>query len=370
MRKYTSIEKGLAFTMAGIQFTISRNRLEKSFHDGIELVGENGIKCSENTDMHYMILPLLDSGVADCPWGRMCFDMNLPEDAMFYLYLCAMNEPCGGELMMDPEKGFEEKIRFLAANKCLRFINKKDVLLYEVEGRYLWIAIEIIGQGVDISKMVVQAPGDNFINLFPEVYREKNSFMHRYLSSFSSIYNDFQENIDHMEDLLEPDKMPVQLLEMYLKWFGVDVSGGYISESVMRMLLKNIAWLMANKGTRQCIDRICEFFIGESPIILERSMMSRYLKHTETNLYDNLYGESPYDVTLLIESSVDLVTRRQLLHLLEQFKPVRCRIAVVFLENAGVLDSYNYLDRNACVYTNSIADLDKEQIMDGTVVIQ
>lgn len=356
--------------MAGIQFTIGRNRLDKSFYYGIEPDGENGIKCSENTGMHYMILPLLDSGVADCSWGRISFDMELPEDTVFYLYLCAMNEPLGREIMMDSEKGFREKIRFLAANRCLRFINKKDALLYEIEGRYLWIAIEIIGEGVKVSNMVVQAPGDNFMRLFPEVYREKNSFMHRYLSIFSSIYNDFQNNIDHMEDLLEPDRMPVQLLEMYLKWFGVDVAGGYVSEAVMRALLKDVAWLMANKGTRQCIDRLCELFIGEKPIILERSMMSRYLRYSETEVYNNLYGDNPYDVTLLIESKVELTTRRQLLHLLEQFKPVRCRIAVVFLENAGVLDSYNYLDRNACVFTSSVADLDEEQLMDGTVVIQ
>ena len=85
--------------------------------------------------------------------------------------------------------------------------------------------------------------------------------------------------------------MPVQLLEMYLKWFGVDVAGGYVSEAVMRSLLKDVAWLMANKGTRQCIDRLCELFIGEKPIILERSMMSRYLRYSETEVYNNLYGD-------------------------------------------------------------------------------
>ena len=33
--------------MAGIQFTIGRNRLDKSFYYGIEPDGENGINCSE-----------------------------------------------------------------------------------------------------------------------------------------------------------------------------------------------------------------------------------------------------------------------------------------------------------------------------------
>lgn len=356
--------------MADIQFTISRNRLNKALMQGIEIEGSDGVRCNANEGVHYMILPLLDSGVEDCPWGRIFFHMEMPKDAVCYLYVCAMNEPLGRELLMDPAKGFQEKIKYLAANRCLRFINKKDALLYEIEGRYLWVALEIIGEDVSLSHMVIKAPGDNFMRLFPEVYREKNSFLHRYLSIFSSIYQDFGRDIDHMEDLLEPDKMPVQLLELYLKWFGIDVSGGYISEAVMRQLLKDAAWLMANKGTRRCIDRICELFINEKPIILERNMMNRYLTQAQTDIYNSLYGDGPYDVTLLIQSRVELAVRRQLLHLLEQFKPIRCRLAVVFLENTGVLDSYNYLDGNAYVYSSSMADLDDEQLMDGTVIIQ
>lgn len=356
--------------MAGIQFTIGKNRLEKTFFYGMEAEGEHTVRCSQEEGMHYLILPLLDSGVADCPWGRISFDMQLAEDAVCYLYLCALNEPQGKDFMLDKNTGFQEKIKFLAANRCLRFINKKDALLYEISGRYLWVAMEIIGEGAVISNMVIKAPGDNFMGLFPEVYREKNSFLHRYLSIFSSIYQDFQNDIDHMENLVEPDRMPPQLLEMYLKWFGVDVAGGYISEAVMRTLLKEVAWLMANKGTKQCIDRICELFIGEKPVIMERNMMNRYLRQSETEIYNDLYGDGPYDVTMLIKSRVELTTRRQLLHLLEQFKPIRCRLAVVFLENTGVLDDYNYLDNNAYVYTGNVADLDDEKLMDGTVIIQ
>ena len=356
--------------MTGIQFTIGQNRLEKSFFHRMEMGGERKIICSEDDGTHYMILPLLDSGMIDCPWGRMSFDLERPDTSVFYLYVCATNEPVGKEIMMDEEKSLEEKIKFLASRKCLRFVNKQDVLLYEIEGRYLWVMLGAIGENVKISNMVVRAPGDNFMQTLPEVYREKNSFLHRYLSIFSSLYNDFQQTIDRREELLDPDKAPVPLLEMYLKWFGLDVRGGFIDEPIIRTLLKEVAWLMAHKGTKQCIERLCQIFIGEKPIILERSMMSSYLRKAEMEIYNALYGENPYDVTLLIETQVDLVKRRQLLHLIEQFKPVRCSIAVVFLENAGILDSYNYLDKNAYVFSSTVTDLDEEHLMDGTVVLQ
>lgn len=356
--------------MAGIQFTIGKNRLDRAFFFGIERDKETGVKCDSENGEHHMILPLLDSGVEDCQWGRASFQIDMPDDAVCYLYLCAMNEPLGKDFMLDESMSFREKIKFLASNRCLRFINKSDVLLYEIEGRYLWIAVEIVGEGVALSDMVISAPGDNFMGLFPEVYREKNGFLHRYLSIFSSLYQDFQDDIDHMENLVNPEKMSPQLLEIYLKWFGIDVTGGYISEEIMRALLKEVAWLMANKGTRRCIERICELFIDEKPIVLERNVMNKYIRKSQAEVYNNLYGDGPYDVTLLINSKVEITMRRQLLHLLEQFKPIRCRLAVVFLENSGVLDGYNYLDSNACVYTSSIADLDEQQLMDGTVVIQ
>lgn len=356
--------------MAGIRFTINHSRLEKAVYNGMKYSDGKVINCAGEAGRHYMILPLLDSGVNDCQWGRTSFKAECSKNTVFYLYLCASNEPVGTDIMYDSNIRFDRKIEFLAANRCLRFVNKPDVLMYEIEGRYLWVLVEVIGDDFALSDIVVQAPGDNFMNLFPEVYREKNSFFHRYLSIFSSMYNDFQYDIDRVDELLEPDKMPVQLVEMYLKMFGVDVNGGYINEDVMRMLLKDIAWLMSNKGTRRCIERLCELFIGETPIILERNVMNRYLRQSQADVYNNLYGSNPYDVTLLIKSNVELEKRRQLLHLLEQFKPVRCRLSVVFLENAGVLDGYSYLDHNAYVYSSSDAQLDDEQLMDGTVVIQ
>lgn len=356
--------------MSNIRFTIGKNRLEKTFYYGMKQTSEHVVKCNEDTGMHYMVLPMLDSGIVDCPWGRMFFEAEFPEDVVCYLYVCAMNEPIGEDIMMGTEKTLKEKVQFLVSNKCLRFINKKDVLLYEITGRYLWIAMEIIGEGGAISNIVIDTPGDTFMQVLPEVYREKNSFLHRYLSIFSSMYQDFQYKIEHQDELLDPDKMPLTLVEQYLKWFGMDIGGGNIQEEHMRMLLKEASWLMTHKGTKRCIERICEMFIQEKPTIIERNMMGRYIRQEEKELYNDLYGDSPYDVTLLVKSRVEMMKRRQLLCLLEQFKPVRCRISVVFLENAGILDGYQYMDNNAYVFTSAVADLDDEHLMDGMVVIQ
>ena len=72
--------------------------------------------------------------------------------------------------------------------------------------------VEVMGEGVSIGNIRVEAPGDNFMQTFPEVYREKNSFFHRYLSVYSSIYNDFQEKLDACTNEQERQKLIMDTL--------------------------------------------------------------------------------------------------------------------------------------------------------------
>lgn len=356
--------------MAGIQYTIRRNRLQKALLQGMEPGEGDGLRsCNENEEC-YFVLPVIDSGVPDCPWGRLRYELTLPENCVCYLYAAASDQKQGQEVMLDADTGLLEKKRLLQRLGGLRFINKQDVLLYEITGRYLWIMVEVIGKDVTVSNIRLEAPGDNFMQTFPEIYREKNSFLHRYLSIYSSVYNDFQEKLDEREELLPVDTAPLGMLEMYARWLGIDVNGGYLGEETLRALLKEAPELLRRKGTQYCVERICDILLGEIPVVAERSQMQRYIRRLEKERYDALYGESPYDVTLLLKHYVEERKKEQLLHLLSQFKPLRTRLHIVFLEPTGVLDEHNYLDQNAIIFTQDEGLLDAAQMADGTVILQ
>lgn len=207
------------------------------------------------------------------------------------------------------------------------------------------------------------------MELFPEIYREKNSFFHRYLSIYSSIYNDFQEDLDHRADMLDVSRAPKPLLELFLKWLGIDVDGGFLDETFLRMLLQEAPELIRFKGTAKCIRRICRLFLGEEPVIVEKNRMQRYVRSARQEVYASLYGDSPYDVTLLLAGVVDTHKKEQLLHLLEQFKPVRSKLRILFLENRGVLDTHAYLDRNAVVFSGEEGKMDYSTMMDGVIAL-
>lgn len=357
--------------MAGIKYSIKRNRLSMALLQGMSLSTDDCLYCDGENGDRYVVLPLLDSGVQDCPWGRLHFQLNLGENCVCYLYVAASNEKKGQELMMDGDSSsLMSKKRFLQSLGGVQFINKPDVLLYEISGRYLWIMMEIIGENVSLKDIQVEAPGDNFMQTFPEVYREKNSFFHRYLSIYSSIYNDFQEKLDSRGELLPVEQAPMPLLELYAKWLGIDVNGGYLGEDTLRKLMKEAPELLRRKGTRYCVERICNILLGEIPIIAERSQMQRYVRRNQKEQYDTLYGDSPYDVSLFLKQPVEEKKKQQLLHLLGQFKPLRSRLHIVFLEPAGVLDEHIYLDENAVTFAQENGELDIAQIADGTIILQ
>lgn len=356
--------------MIGYTFSIKKAQLQKAFYKGMELGEDDAVVCGEGAGPFFWLSDALDSGREDCPWGRLHFKMTIPANCVCYLYAAACNEADRREVLTDPETAVSEKKRCLSDMRCLRFINRQDVLLYELEGRYLWIAVEVFGGGAVFSDFVVHVPGDSFMEVFPEIYREKNSFFHRYLSIFSSIYHDFQEVLDHRADLLDVDQTSKDLLEIFLKWIGIDVDGGVLQEELLRTLLREAPWLIRYKGSANCLKRICKLFVGEEPTILERSLMQRYVRSTQQELYDSLYGESPYDVTLLFTAAVEEHKKEQLLRLLEQFKPIRCRLHLLFLENRGVLDTHTYLDRNAVIFSGEEGRLDGSTLADGAFVLR
>lgn len=356
--------------MEGLRFSVRKNRLERALYKGMQLMENAEIACNGTDGEQYVVLPAFDSGVSDWQWGRLRFRLELPSGGVCYLYAVVANDREAEDILFHQGLGLAEKKRDLSRRGCLRFVNQSDVLLYETEGRYLWIAMEVIGAGVRISDIVVWSPGDTFMAAFPEVYQERNSFLHRFLSIFSSLYNDLQEQISHMDALLAIDKAPKELLELYLNWLGIDAGGGFLHEDMLRSFLRESGTLLSYKGTANCLRRLCEIFIGETPLIVERGLMQPYVRGSDAGIYDRLYGSSPYDVTLLLEQALDAQKKEQLLHLLRQFQPVGSRLHLVALEKGGVLDGYSYLDRNAVILTQEEGRLDGSVLHDGAILMK
>lgn len=351
------------------KYTVRKSRLKNASLDGFLLDDNDKLMMTENLGRHYLFLPVFDSGIKEGKWGRFFFDMKLPEDSSIKIYLFASDEEkfirkeveTGiDEFLRDGEVSSDIKIAFFEAAEALTYIDASDVLMYELTGRYLYAAIYIEGEGEGyLSNLKIYNPGDTFMNVFPEIYREWGGFFHRYLSVFSSVFNDFQDKIDNFGENLNPDKASVELLEVYAGWLGIDVSGNFLDEDTLRKLVKAAPELNRCKGTKKCLEKICEIMLSEKAIIVEKKAAKD----------EDCYGKNVFDVTILVRTYVDEKRKAQVSFVLKQFVPIRANLRIIYFAERSELDQYSYLDMNAKIFSSGEAALDDNMMLDGNLVL-
>lgn len=366
--------------MLAINYSINKNQLRQSCMKGMQLEEDGTLRIIPEEGKHLLYLPPIDSTQEEGGWGRLRFSLSIEENTVCYVYAMALDQNdiyqdgksfSVGAYLCDPENSDVGKKQLFESMHALRFVGQNDVLLYSLKGRYLYLMLHIVGEGeCRIKDIMVDRVGDNFMNTFPEVYREQNSFFHRFLSIFSSIYNDFQQDIDKLPQLLDLDTCPRELLPIYGKWLGIDISGDFLEEAQERTLVKEAYSLNRMKGTKAAIERVCEILLGEKVHVLEQNVMKEYITREEAKDFMNLYGRSPYDVTILVNRPISETLRFQLMFFLNQFRPVRSHIRIVAMENKGKLDSHSYLDINAKIFKQDEGSLDEGKALDSYLILQ
>lgn len=353
--------------MDEVLYSIKENRFKQAYIEGFEIEG-NSIKTIEAIHQCLYLKPL-NGGNDEATWGRLFFKESHSDATNYLVYIAASDE------LITPDEDT------IAANRRMimdtlggkRYVNQSDILLYEFTGRYLYIGLEAISQDVPnltISGMAVDKIGDNFMNTFPQIYHERNSYFHRLMSVYSTIYNNMEAEIANLPKLLDLDNCPAELLPIYGKWLGIDVGDGFLEETVLRSLVKEAYQLNRMKGTSWCLERISEILLGNKGLVVERNRLEEFLSDTQMSDYKSLYGDNIYDVSLLVRGTIKPALRSQLQYILDQFLPIRCRLHIIELDQMGSLGSHVYLDINAKVYQTSEGALDKSQALDGMMILQ
>ena len=364
--------------MAGITYTIKRNRLKKSGLTGIELKDDGTLYLTPDTERH-LYLPAIDSAESGANWGRLSFDCDITENMVLYVRVLASDDhnisdgqdiyDLGSVLCSDSIPDSEKK-QIFEAGEALRVVDKDDILLYDLSGQYLFINIDIIGDGEGtISNIRLDRVGDNFMDTFPAIYRERGGFFHRYMSVFSTIYNDFEDEIDSLPSFLDVETAPMEMLVAYGRWLGMDLSGDYLPIETMRALVRDGYKLNRMKGTKACLERIIEIMLGERALILEQNTIRAYMEDGEISV-GSLEDSSIYDVNILIKKKLSDTDRHQLMHLLRQFVPLRSRIHLIRLKDSGILDTDIYMDMNAVLAEETYGVFDDDMEMDDDIILE
>lgn len=336
--------------------------------EGMTLEGNRLSVTSGNS--HCVFLPGLDSAQPGCKWGRLSMISQLGPESMLTVRVFAADQNTIQyhndvleitDLLLDASVPVSDKEKLFSLANGMEHSGASDILLEHQEGRWLWLWLEITGRAGDYMEDIrVYVPGDHFFHTLPQVYQEDNSFLKRYLSIFSTMFQEFQEEIDRLPENLDVDYAPEPLLPVFASWLGLDVDEALFTSDEIRSLLRIAPQLMARKGTRWAIETAISLFIPHKIYVVERNQLQSNSKSV-----DEIYGTTPYDFTILVDQSVTEKTRRRIQFLADQFKPVRSRYQVVFLRDCGGLDGFTYLDINGTVLQNRPGNLDDGDALTG-----
>lgn len=362
------------------RYSIKTSRLRNSLYNNITIKEDSSFCRLQQNKEASILIQEIDGAKPDNQWGRFFMDIKNDISVVYTVHIFAMNQKeflrkgtkvKVSDFLMDEQVDKDIKDNFLNQVGQVVKINKEDILLYTLKGRYLWIYIEFRSAGdFCCSNMRVDVVGDNFMETFPEVYRERNSFFHRYLSIFSSMYNDFQTKINLATQLLDIKEAPLELFEIYASWFGVDFKGGFLTEEKLRLFMSEIYDLVKKKGTIECLERIAEIVLGEKPVIIERNRVHNEKNIEKQKIIDELYGDSMYDILVLTTIDINEDKKAQLVYFMEQFTPIRCNMNVIFLKDYGNMDKYTYLGVNAVLSDETTGSLDNDIELDQMIYLE
>lgn len=327
-------------------YTFRQSKLQRACMEGIRL-GEEGRLFPNGRDRGFLWLPPLDGGV-EKDWGRLVVDGQFPEESILKIYAAAGEdkEKTTG-FLLDPSVSAERKQGFFSERGTAGKPYAKSALLYEHTGRYLWIGLEWKNAEKGwIDRIKVCCPGDFFLETLPQVYRERGGVLHRYLSAFSSVYEDFREETGRIWERFDPERAGPSELAAIGEWFGIHMGEGLLKEQEMRELAGNVCRFVRMKGTPAVVRELTVLLTGEPPLMVEK-------------------GNA--DVTLLLSRKLTEDEELRLLYFLRQFVPAYSRLNILSSEEENRLDSCCFADRNARIPRFDQGILDEESSLDTCV---
>ncbi|RHW04959.1 hypothetical protein DXA90_02725 [Clostridiaceae bacterium OF09-1] len=301
------------------------------------------------------LAPVYDSRDQDGSWHRLVLEGDFYR-CKYEVLVMATNE----DLTEQTEKAWEEGSSpdlFWPEGSYVRKVNTDDFLLHELKGRYLWVLIRISGAAVDshfcIEGFRVEFPWTSFSGYLPEIYQEagQNSFFERYMAVFQSMYEDLEQQVDHLPRILDYESTPDENLETLLMWTGKPYGGAEPGAEKIRTLIRDLSKIQTGKGTVRVMKQMIQFVTGRDAVIMEYFKWHDWMRRGASQLerYEKLFGknEDQFCVILDLTREGQPVVPEELQKLLQEYTPLGMNSNLIFLDWSSQMDTHCYLDKNS-----------------------
>lgn len=336
--------------------------------------GENGVYISQS----------FDSLQTETVWHRLRLDVEALPSTIYKIKVYAGDTaeimiPMPGtkgrsqvdinEYITDPDIDINRKIDMFDDIGAEVYENPKDILLYGLKGRYLWVCLEIINyeqEALSIKSMKIEFPQVSFIDYLPEIYREsedKNSFLARFVGIFQSIYVDLEDKIDYTPLKFDTDRTTKDFLNWIADWLSIKDASIW-GEKRLRQLIKEAVKIYKIKGTKRAVAKVVQEYAGIEPIIVEQfDVKDNMYYDKQRTVVENLFGNNGYVFTVMISANYvkDTESYIELLRIINGVKPVDSICNLVVLNDQIYLDYHCYMGINSFITKNEELVLNTDQ---------
>ncbi len=212
----------------------------------------------------------LDSKLYKCQWHRILLRTQVPKGTRLTVstYTAEVLQPPDFVKQL-PEDVWETKQSVLESGDW-------DCLVRNGGGRYLWLRLQLRGNGLAtpaIEHVQVEFPRISLLRYLPPVFAEDPSgtqLTDRFLSIFDTTMRSIETKLDYLAGYFDPlsaaadPKAGRDFLSWLASWIGVQFDRQWPEEK-RRQFLQRAARLYHIRGTREGMYRQLLFFLGMEP---------------------------------------------------------------------------------------------------------
>ncbi len=262
-----------------------------------------------------------------------------------------------------------EKLAALTALPHVRAVNRQDILLHSLQGRWVFLCVWAVPQQAPgrqkpctLRGLRLEFPRYSFTRYFPEIYQQ-DDFFRRYIAVFQSLYLDLEKQVDRVPRMLDYESADEEGLEELASWLGIDTAGGLFGPDQLRELIRNSRLYQGGKGTRAALESVVELACGVRPRIVEHFQWSSLpMPAAIRRLYGRLYGDDAGTFCVILDLTAHAgplpVSEAQLDRLIDAYTMLGARHKLVFLRACSYTDSHCYLGVNSRLSTPEMAAVD------------
>lgn len=300
------------------------------------------------------LAPMFDSTDYEGTWHRLRLEGTFSNCK--YEVIAAATDVNLEETITDEALDFSDKLELLKDYGYVRKVNTDDMLLHNLQGRYLWVFIKVTGSKIDSSFKIegfsVEFPHGSFVEYLPEIYQdERNSFFERYMAVLQSLYEDLEQEVDFVPRYLDYETAPDENLRLFAGWTGRWSENGQWTPEQLRYLICNLQSIQSGRGTWTVMEQMIYLMTGQKASVIEHFRWKDWADKDSVHLkeYYKKYKNDEDTFVVVIDATEKEVgmSERMLEKMLEDYTPLGMNCKVLYLKKKSLMDSQAYLEENS-----------------------